>query len=134
LGKDRVTAVVTDNASCMRTAWALIEKHYPHIFANGCAAHVLNLLVKDILGIGSFKGTLQDAVAVTNLVKARGALSDEFRKIQKPTSKARFLTLPVETRWYTQYRCVANVVDNQEILEQLAATTRVMENYKSDRN
>ena len=42
----------------------------------------------------------------------------------------RFLSLPVDTRWYTQYGCVINVLDNRDTLESLAAKTRLMEKYK----
>ena len=45
------------------------------MFANGCAAHVLNLLVKDILQISAYEETLRHAVEVSKFIKARGALS-----------------------------------------------------------
>jgi hypothetical protein len=92
LGKDKVSSVVTDNASCMRAAWTLIERRYPHVFANGCAAHVLNLLVKDIIGLEENKRTLQSAVDITNFIKGRGSLAKAFRELQssKETAK-RFL-------------------------------------------
>ena len=40
VGVNKVTAVITDN---MRAAWDILEAEYPHIFCNGCAAHVFNL-------------------------------------------------------------------------------------------
>jgi hypothetical protein len=46
IGNDKVVALVSDNASNMRGAWTIIESKYPHIFANGCAAHVLTYLFK----------------------------------------------------------------------------------------
>ena len=39
---------MTDSTANMRAAWDILEAEYPHIFCNGCAAHVFNLLVKDI--------------------------------------------------------------------------------------
>jgi hypothetical protein len=79
IGAEKVCSVVTDNASNMKAAWKLIKKEYPTMFANGCAAHVLNLLVKDILQISDYEETLRHAVEVSKFVKARGALSKEFR-------------------------------------------------------
>jgi hypothetical protein len=116
IGPEKVSSVVTDNAANMQAAWELIEDNYPGIFANGCAAHVLNLLVKDILEIEEYEKTLQEAVDVTKFIKYRGALSKEFRTIQAPLGCKRFLSIPVKTRWYTQYHCVKNVLDNRQTL------------------
>ena len=43
--------MVTDNAANMKTAWSKVEKSYPHITPIGCAAHALNLLLKDIMAL-----------------------------------------------------------------------------------
>lgn len=47
LGPERFCSVITDNANVMKASWDIIETTYPHISANGCAAHAMNLLVKD---------------------------------------------------------------------------------------
>lgn len=49
LGPEKFVSVVTDNTNVNRAAWNLIEDKYPRISAYGCAAHCVNLLVKDIL-------------------------------------------------------------------------------------
>ena len=132
IGPEKVCSVVTDNASNMQAAWNLIEKEYPFMFANGCAAHVLNLLVKDILQISAYEETLRNAVDVSKFIKARGALCKEFRNIQAQSSsikKKRFLSLPVETRWYTQYQCLKNVLDNRETLSMICVTNVFRKKY-----
>ena len=43
VGVNKVTAVITDNTANTRAAWDILEAEYPHIFCNGCAAHVFNL-------------------------------------------------------------------------------------------
>ena len=58
IGKNKVVALVSDNASNMRGAWTIVERKYPHIFANGCAAHVLNLLIQDLCKVGNNEGLL----------------------------------------------------------------------------
>jgi hypothetical protein len=55
LGVDKCVSVVTDNASNMQGAWKIIEEKYPKIFANGCGAHVMNLLIKDICELDRYK-------------------------------------------------------------------------------
>ncbi len=46
--KTNVAGVVTDNTSANKKAWEILEKEFPDRFFYGCAAHGLNLLVKDI--------------------------------------------------------------------------------------
>ena len=113
----------------MQAAWKLIEANYPTIFANGCGAHVLNLLVKDILEINEYEKTLQEAVDITKFIKSRGALGKVFRTIQASLSCKRFLSLSVKTRWYTQYHCVKNVLDNRETLTLICLQTTLVKKY-----
>lgn len=49
IGASKIVAVVTDNTNVMKAAWQEIESRYPHISAYGCAAHGMNLLIKNIL-------------------------------------------------------------------------------------
>lgn len=46
IGPSKFVAVVTDNANTMKAMWRMVESEYAHIFAVGCAAHTLNLLLK----------------------------------------------------------------------------------------
>lgn len=48
VGATNVIQVVTDTCSVMKSAWKIIEKHYPWITCTCCAPHVLSLLLKDI--------------------------------------------------------------------------------------
>ncbi|XP_050064229.1 uncharacterized protein LOC126553086 [Aphis gossypii] len=43
--------IITDNASAMLKATKILTTKYPHITSYGCAAHVLNLLIDDILKV-----------------------------------------------------------------------------------
>lgn len=49
IGPEKVSAAVTDNAPVMKASWEELEKIFPNLSAFGCAAHGMNLLVKDIL-------------------------------------------------------------------------------------
>ena len=46
-----VFALMTDNAANMKAAWSKVEESYPHNTPIGCAAHALNLLLKDIMAL-----------------------------------------------------------------------------------
>ena len=67
----------------MREAWNLIEEKYPHIHANGCAAHVLSLLFKDIVDHETFKDTLTKVVSVVTFIKRRHLVLNEFNVLRK---------------------------------------------------
>ena len=47
-GPTNIVHVVTDNAANYVAAGKLIQEKYEHIFWSPCAAHCLNLLLKDI--------------------------------------------------------------------------------------
>lgn len=49
IGAANFVSFVSDNAPVLKAAHKQIERRYPHITAYGCAAHALNLLIKDIL-------------------------------------------------------------------------------------
>ncbi|XP_065617012.1 uncharacterized protein LOC111988682 [Quercus suber] len=48
IGHEKVVQVITDNASEMKSAGALIEGEYPKIFWTPCVVHTLNLALKNI--------------------------------------------------------------------------------------
>lgn len=126
IGAEKVVSIVTDNAPNMRSAWKIIEETFPHIYANGCAAHVLNLLIQDICSITKYAETLDRAISVVKFIKSRNHIAVAFRKIQQNHDFKRFVTLPVITRWYTQYQCLNNLINNREVIEQISATTSLM--------
>ena len=48
IGHEKVIQVITNNASVMKFARALIEDEYPKIFWTPCVVHTLNLVLKNI--------------------------------------------------------------------------------------
>ena len=49
IGYDKITAIVTDNASNMKLARQIIHEKHPKILNLNCIAHCINLVSKDIL-------------------------------------------------------------------------------------
>jgi hypothetical protein len=54
-----------------------------HIHANGCAAHVLNLFIKDIVDHETFKKILTKVVSVVTFIKRRHLVLNEFNVLRK---------------------------------------------------
>ena len=48
VGRDKVSAVVTDNAAPMKAMWSMIVAAFPGVVCLGCVAHSINLLLLDI--------------------------------------------------------------------------------------
>ncbi len=129
-GITKVAGIVTDTAANMQSAWAKIEDKHPLLFCNPCAAHVLNLLVQDICEIPENESTLKKVVQISKFVKFRTAFAAALRELleseRKQGNTARFVALPVPTRWFTQYECVKKLWDLREQLCMLAAKPTLM--------
>ncbi|KAL7836599.1 hypothetical protein AOLI_G00278830 [Acnodon oligacanthus] len=82
LGPDKVCAAVTDNAQNMKAAWAQVEEAYPHVTSIGCAAHTLNLLLKDIKELKTMHTQYKRAKVVVKYVKGKQVLSAIYHSKQ----------------------------------------------------
>ncbi|XP_008182770.1 uncharacterized protein LOC103309341 [Acyrthosiphon pisum] len=84
IGIKKCIAVITDNASPMLKAAKILTTKYPHITSYGCAAHVLNLLIGDILKVHSIllvKTEANDIVKQiirSHYVQAKSLLANKF--------------------------------------------------------
>lgn len=109
----------------MRAAWDILEEKYPGLIMNGCGAHTINLLLKDICNLPIYSETLLKAREITNFVKKKNLLVYRFRKIQEnmvaegELSKKLELEYVGNTRWYTHHRCVLRVIHNKGALQRL---------------
>ncbi len=125
LGPEKFTSVVTDNCNAMAATWAMIEEKYPWIFANGCAAHGLNLLAKDIIEIRSNKDAVQEAHDVTKFILLKTKILSQFKSIQLSTTRAdtgtkpRNLQQPVATRWYSCGNMLSRLIENMSVVRAL---------------
>jgi hypothetical protein len=70
----------------MKKAWGIISKKYPHINTYGCVAHGLNLLIKDIINLDSFKEIIEDSKEVINTIR-RGYITKAIFEKKKKRSK-----------------------------------------------
>ncbi|RHY05545.1 hypothetical protein DYB28_003450 [Aphanomyces astaci] len=67
----------------MRAAWKILEAKYPGLICNGCAAHALNVLVKDVCKLEPYSTILESSRHVTSFVKDRNALTKRIERIQQ---------------------------------------------------
>lgn len=128
VGSDKVNAVCTDNASNNKKAWEIVEDLYVENIISffGCAAHVLNLLSKDILDQPSAAKIFKDAKVVIKEIKESHVLLSEFTDIQKNDEKGIKVTLkiPAKTRWGSASQCLESILVNKHNLIQLTESTK----------
>ncbi|ETK94814.1 hypothetical protein L917_00584 [Phytophthora nicotianae] len=134
-GKGSVCAVVTYNVSNMRKSWELLEERLPTLTGNGCSAHTLNLLLKDMFGIGFIGDVLAKALAITNFVCKRPELLYHYRAKQRQRfgsrQRRRTLMIPVSTRWYSKTNCISCVVVNKEVLRDVFLNAELLSRYSN---
>jgi hypothetical protein len=131
LGEGKCVAVVTDNAANMRGAWAIIESTFPKIHCNGCGAHVMNLLVKDICTLPIYQATLDKATVLIKFIRNHQHVKHFFDTKRSGLRLTHDFVLPVPTRWYTHYNAskyllicktaVLSILDDAAIAERIIA-------------
>ncbi|OWZ10716.1 hypothetical protein PHMEG_00016386 [Phytophthora megakarya] len=72
-------------------------------FANGCGAHVMNLLIKDICSLTEFEKTLADAMVVIKFVHNHQPVLSAFQTKRETYKIKHDLILVVPIRWYSHY-------------------------------
>ena len=120
LGPEKVFTLVTDNAPNMKVAWAHMEETYPHITTIGCAAHTLNLLLKDIIALRTMDTLHKRAKQVVKYVKGKQVASATYLSKQKEKNKSTTLKLPSITRWGGVVIMFDSLLEGKESLQEMA--------------
>ncbi|XP_071218617.1 uncharacterized protein [Salvelinus alpinus] len=82
----------------MKAAWS-VEESYPHITPIGCAAHALNLLLKDIMTLKTMDTIYKRAKEMVRYVKCHQVIAANFVTKQSEKNKSTTLKLPSKPRW-----------------------------------
>jgi hypothetical protein len=99
IGIKKFIAVITDNASAILKATKILTTKYLHISSYGRAAHVLNLLIGDILKVNSISLVKREANNIVKQIIRSHYVLAKFTKLQKKKSVTNIsLKLPGKTR------------------------------------
>ncbi|KAG5684480.1 hypothetical protein PVAND_013712 [Polypedilum vanderplanki] len=120
IGSEKICSFVSDNAPVMRAAWKIIEEKYPHISANGCAAHAMNLLIKDISSTPEASKTIKEAEKIIKFIKNHHSVKAMFEEKRLAANITQTLSMPVSTRWYSCYTSMNNLQNSKYVLIMLA--------------
>ncbi|KAE8692004.1 hypothetical protein F3Y22_tig00110864pilonHSYRG00422 [Hibiscus syriacus] len=115
--KDKILCVTDDNACCNDVAIGLLRKNLcdklvlgGEFFHMRCAAHVLNLIVRD--GLSKVKNSISSirgSVRYVTRSPSRAKLFDECAKCVKVLHKGS-VCLDVATRWNSTYLMLGNAL------------------------
>jgi hypothetical protein len=83
----------------MKAALSKVEESYPHITLIGCAAHALNLLLKDIMALKTMHTLYKRANEMVIYVKGYQVIAAIYLTKQSEKNKSTTLKLPSNTHW-----------------------------------
>ncbi|GAV84465.1 LOW QUALITY PROTEIN: DUF659 domain-containing protein, partial [Cephalotus follicularis] len=128
VGPSNVVHMVTDNATNYTTAGRLLHERYDNIYWSPCAAHCLNLLLKDISSMPHMDYLVSRVSQVTTFVYNHITLLSWLRK--------RFgwmeIVRPAMTRFVTSFITLKSIYDHKPDLQALV-TSKHYTNHKLSR-
>ena len=111
---------MTDNAPVMKTTWKMIENRFPHISVYGCAAHTINLLVKDIADTTNNAKTIKDAENIIKFFKNHHLIKAKVDQKRPAFKITKSFSMAVATRWLSLCTLINNLQALKYVLIQLA--------------
>ncbi|XP_025703880.1 uncharacterized protein [Arachis hypogaea] len=115
VGLSNIVHVVTDNVANYVSAGKLIHEKYPNIFWSPCAAHCINLILKDIASIPHIADLASRVSKVNVFVYNNMILLSWLRKRKRWTEIVR----PGVTRFATVFITLKSIYDHKEDLQAL---------------
>ena len=119
LGPQKVFALVTDQAAFMFAALSKVEESYPHITPISCAAHALNLLLKDIMALKTMDTLYNRAKEMVRYVKGHQVISAIYLTKQSEKNKSTTLKLPSNTCWGGVVIVFYSILEGKESLQEM---------------
>ena len=107
VGPKNVVQLCTDNASVMTGTLARLKEKYPHMYMQGCAAHIMDLLVEDWRKDSRVKVLVGKCKQIVLFVKKYHLTLALFRKYSPKKS----LRLPSSTRFAVHFLMVDRLVE-----------------------
>lgn len=115
----KIFLVLSDNATVMRAMWVILQQIYPHIVVIGCSAHMLDLLLTDIMKQDSILFLRQIAKSIVIFIKRHNRVLAYFKEEQQERYGANAVSLkvPPKTRWFYFVICLCCLIKNKAALK-----------------
>ncbi|XP_050427716.1 uncharacterized protein LOC126837806 [Adelges cooleyi] len=122
IGPEKLLRICTNNDSAIKGAWVKIkeENEFKHIFAVGCLAHGLNLLLKNLCALPSFDNIISKVRCIVKHVKNTYVVFSTFKDNQFKLygQSATTLKLPSNTRWAGSVIMMQSLLKNKQSLKE----------------
>ncbi|GAV66656.1 DUF659 domain-containing protein, partial [Cephalotus follicularis] len=128
VGPSNVVHMVTDNTTNYTAAERLLHERYDNIYWSHCAAHCLNLLVKDISSVPHMDYLVSRASQIIIFVYNHITLLSWLRK----RSEWMEIVCPAMTRFATSFITLKSIYDHKSDLQALV-TSKHYTNHKLSR-
>lgn len=115
VGPQNIVQICTDNASTMLGAVKKLQIDYPHLYGQGCAAHILDLLLEDWGKEAWVKHLVEQAKRVCTFIKGSHVPLALFRKYSPKLQ----LKVPPQTRFATNYLMIERLLKLQQPLNNM---------------
>lgn len=115
VGPHNVVQICSDNASAMLGAMDKVVEDYPHIYKQGCAAHIIDLLLEDWGKEPRFKELILIAKRVCVYIRNRHVTLALFRQFSPKLS----LIFPAETRFGCHFLMISRLLKVKAALMQV---------------
>ncbi|XP_020263261.1 uncharacterized protein LOC109839244 [Asparagus officinalis] len=123
IGSENVVQIVTDNHASLKLAGKYLMDEYPHMYWTPCAAHCLNLILKDIGKLPFVKMTLSRAMELTGFIYSHGwAL-----RLMREQINARELLRPAVTWFATSFLTLSSIHKQKNNLRKMFCSEKWVE-------
>jgi len=134
IGPNKISAIVSDNASNVRNARKIIEEKYPNIENVRCIAHAVNLIACDILKESFGDRLLRKVNTLASFFKNSHQAGAKLTQLIKENSiHGGGIKLYCKTRWTTASESVDSVIRLEPVLEQIITNESNLLNDKVKR-
>lgn len=106
VGPQNVVQICSDNASAMLGAMDMVVEDFPHIYKQGCAAHIIDLLLEDWGKEEIFKDLIILAKRICVYIRTHHVTMALFRQFSPKFS----LLLPAQTRFACHFLMISRLM------------------------
>lgn len=117
VGVHKIDMIVTDNPNVMKAAWKNVEERNPLVSCNGCACHVVNLLVKDLMVF--YEDVTRDAESIISFVNNHHRVLAMYESLMESENITRKLITPIATRWFSYHGTFDCIKNAKHLLQRL---------------
>lgn len=134
IGSNKISAIVSDNASNVRNARKILQEKYPNIENVRCIAHAINLIACDIVKEGFGERLLKKVNILASYFRNSHQANAKLTQLIKENNiGGGSIKLYCKTRWTTSSESVNSIIRLESALEEIVSNDSHLLNDKVKR-